>query len=278
MVELEVKNLNIEDIAGSGQCFRWILRPDGTCRIIAGDKILYIKYGSDKDKMILDCSKEEFELYWKDYLDLNTDYGRILRHVPKGDDFLKRASEFGRGIRILNQDPWEMIVSFIISQRKNIPAIMSCIEKISEKAGKCIGSEEGKKLYAFPTPKELSKLSLTQLNECSLGYRSKYIFEAARLFTEKPYIIEEMKKADDDELFEMLLDIYGIGKKVAYCVMLFGFHRLDAFPMDVWMNRIEEKYYPDGIPVKDYSPYGGIYQQYMFAYERHLNGVGQSAK
>ncbi len=267
MVQIRNDNLDLTAIADSGQCFRWA-RTETGYRIIAFGKVLHI---SEKDNnIILDCSETEFNEVWKDYLDLDTDYSYIIGCIPETDMYLKAAAECGSGIRILRQDPWETLITFIISQRKNIPAIKQAVEKICAAAGKLICEENGDRLYAFPSPDELASLSLEDLTKCSLGYRAKYIQATADAFANGGASTETLSHLSDDELFSALCSFYGVGKKVALCTMLFGFHRMDSFPVDVWMNRVAENRYSGEIPMEHYSPWGGVMQQYMFAYERKL--------
>ena len=285
MKSLNIPQFDLEQIADSGQCFRWSkILEDGTdsassddrdsekikYRIIAFDRILNIEQNMVSGLVTMDCSDRDYDNIWKDYFDLDTDYGKIIKQIPKDDDYLKRAASVCDGIRIIRQDPWETLITFIISQRKNIPAIKASVEKICKAAGSVIGEVGGEKLYSFPSPSQLSSLSMDDLNACSLGYRAQYIYKAARAVADGAVDLEKWKELSDKELFDSLCSLYGVGIKVANCTMLFGFHRMDSFPIDVWMNKIQDKYYPGGFPVEAYRPYGGVMQQYMFAYERML--------
>jgi N-glycosylase/DNA lyase len=285
MKKLELKQFDLEQIADSGQCFRWTrILEDETggatsdiesgkikYRIIAFGKILNIEQDMTSGIVTMDCSDTDFDNIWKDYFDLDTDYGKIIDRIPEDDSYLKRAASGCDGIRIIRQDPWETLITFIISQRKNIPAIKASVEKICKAAGSVIGEADGEKLYAFPTPEQLSSLSMDDLNACSLGYRAQYIYKAARAAVDGVVDLDKWKSLGDEELFDKLCSLYGVGKKVANCTMLFGFYRLDSFPIDVWMNKIQDKYYPEGFPIEAYRPYGGVMQQYMFAYERSID-------
>ena len=275
MVCFRNENLDLNAIADSGQCFRW-KKTDSGYRIIALGKILHIEEDYGNNEIRLHCTEQEFEELWKEYLDLGTDYGEIIKRIPETDAYLNAAAECGCGIRILKQDPWETLITFIISQRKNIPAIKQAVEKICASAGQYIGEENGEKLYAFPSPYELSALTLEDLTKCSLGYRAKYIQATADAFASGKASTDVMSAMSDEDLFNALCSFYGVGKKVAFCTMLFGFHRMDSFPMDVWMNRVAENRYAGEIPMEQYSPWGGVMQQYMFAYERKLAEEGRS--
>ncbi len=267
-------DFDLRKIADSGQCFRFNECGDGYS-VVAGDKYVFVrKVTSDDGKTgetyEFDCTEEEFKTFWKNYFDLDTNYHGIRGLIDTGEDeYLYNASEYGTGIRILRQDPWEMLISFIISQRKNIPAIKASIEKICEAAGKKIATDkEGKDVFSFPTPDELSALSIEQLSACSLGYRDKYVKQAAMDVASGAVKLDEWAGLDDAGLMEKLLGLYGVGVKVANCEILFGYHRLDAFPKDVWINKVLDMKYPQGFLFDKYKPYNGVMQQYLFFYSR----------
>lgn len=262
-------DFDLKKIADSGQCFRFNECADGYS-VVALDKYLFVKE-LGKGEFEFNCTDEVFEGFWKHYFDLETDYRKVRRLIDKKEDeYLYNASEYGKGIRILNQDPWEMLISFIISQRKNIPAIKASIEKICMASGKKIATDkEGKDVFSFPTPKELAGLSMEQLSACSLGYRDKYVKQAAMDVASGAVKLEEWAGLEDEKLMEKLLGLYGVGVKVANCEILFGYHRLDAFPKDVWINRVLEVKYPKGYSFESYAPYNGIMQQYLFFYSRN---------
>jgi N-glycosylase/DNA lyase len=281
--------LNIKDdfdlakIADSGQCFRFNVCDnkkeisDGkgessgspVYRVVACDKLLYIRQVGES-VYELSCSEDEYETFWREYFDLDLDYSDLRGRIDRSEDpYLFAASEYGQGIRILRQDPWEMLISFIISQRKNIPAIKASIEKLCALAGDKIGEEDdGGAIYSFPTPERLARLSIAELGSCSLGYRDKYVHQAAMDVASGAVNLNDWKELSDAELMEMLLKLYGVGVKVANCEILFGYHRLDAFPRDVWINRVLDTRYPDGFLFEKYAPYNGVMQQYLFFYSR----------
>ena len=277
---IEIKDdFDLQKIADSGQCFRFNKCGDGFS-VVAGDKYLFIRWISDISdnengnnsigRYELSCDKKEYEEFWKQYFDLDTNYQNIRGLIDESEDeYLYRASKFGQGIRILRQDPWEMLISFIISQRKNIPAIKASIEKICALAGHKIAVDaEGNDVYSFPTPQELSKVTIEQLSGCSLGYRDKYVYQATLDVVSGAAKIESWKDIDDDALMQKLLALYGVGVKVANCEILFGYHRLDAFPKDVWINKVLDSQYPQGFLFDKYKPYNGVMQQYLFFYSR----------
>ena len=262
-------DLDLNKIAESGQCFRWTGICPGTYQIIARDKCIRIKALED-NLFDMDCSEEEYTSFWFNYLDLGESYEVIRRRINREkDEFLYRAAEYEKGIRILNQDPWEMLITFIISQNKNIPAIRRSVEKLAEKCGMEITNGAGEKYFAFPTPGALAELREEQLKECGLGYRCRYVKEAAEAVVKGRLDLISLKESDEETAMLALNRLTGVGKKVASCVSLFGLHHLDSFPIDVWIKRILEEQYPRGYPFEEYSPYNGVYQQYMFAYYRN---------
>lgn len=298
-------DFDLKKIADSGQCFRFNELPEfcgkaesgemigacdeagpgdetGTCdeaqgrtskrfSVTASNRHVFVtELGQNRYEF--DCSKEEFDSFWKRYFDLELSYKKIRQLIDKKEDpYLYSASEFGKGIRILRQDPWEMLISFIISQRKNIPAIKASIEKLCALAGDVICEDEVcGKIYSFPTPKQLSALSMEQLSSCSLGYRDKYVHQAALDVASGAVDLDSWKNLGDEALMENLLKLFGVGVKVANCEILFGYHRLDAFPKDVWINRVLDVQYPQGFLFDKYAPYNGVMQQYLFFYSRSM--------
>ncbi len=262
-------DLDLALIAESGQCFRWEELPDGGYGAIHKARRLTIE-PIGPGTFGLSCDNAEFLDIWADYLDLNESYRAIRERIDAhADPFLARAAEAEKGIRILRQDPWETLVSFIISQNRNIPAIKRSIELLCEKAGRACVDSQGQPFFAFPSPEEVLSLGMEGLADCKLGYRDKYVLAAARSVLDGEIDLNEVADSDADAAIEMLMTLYGVGKKVASCVALFGFHKLDAFPVDVWVKRVLKSEYPQGYPLKAYSPYNGVYQQYMFAFYRN---------
>ena len=262
-------DLDLLKIAESGQCFRWNKTEDNCFRVIRGEYCVYMEETGEGEYR-LDCTEEEFQTVWRQYLDLDLDYRKVRKRVKKRKDpFLADACEKEKGIRILRQDPWEMLVSFIISQNKNIPAIKKSIEMLSEMAGERKTDRRGETYYAFPTPERIAGLSGQELSDCRLGYRCKYVSAAAEAVLSGSLDLGKLIAAGDEEALAALKGIYGVGTKVANCVLLFGLHHLNAFPVDVWIKKVLEEQYPGGYPYEEYSPWNGIYQQYMFAYYRN---------
>ena len=261
-------DLDLNKIAESGQCFRWQKTEENTWQIITGKELLYIKE-IQKGLFDFDCTEIAYENIWMNYFDMQQNYSEIRSMISqKKDSFLYKAAEYGKGIRILRQDPWEMLISFIISQRKSIPAIKTAIDKLCEMAGDPITGRDTRMVYTFPTPNQMAALTKDQVAACGLGYRTAYICAAARRVANAEIDLKLIDQLADNALLDKLSEFCGVGVKVANCTMLFGFHRLDSFPKDVWINRVLEHEYAAGYPYEKYYPYNGVMQQYMFLYYR----------
>ena len=265
MIIIQNPDFNIRKIAESGQCFRLKPMLSGGYALIAHGRVL--RLFDTPEGSALDCSLAEFDAIWRDYFDLATDYAAIRAQADPEDAFLRRACDYGAGIRMLRQEPWEMLVSFIISQRKNIPAIQYCIEALCSRYGEPIEST-GERFYAFPSAETLAALDESHFLACSLGYRAKYVLAAARMVAAGTLNLAAIASCSDEALFAALLSVPGVGEKVANCVMLFGYHRLARFPRDVWINRIEAQEYDGAFPLEQYPDIAGVLQQYIFYYAR----------
>ncbi len=272
MIKISSEYLDMRKIADSGQVFRFNKTDDGSYDLIANNKHLRIQNLIDnKDINIyeLDCSEEDYNKIWKDYFDMDTDYSIYTDDLDENDVYLQKACEYSKGIRILRQDKWEMLVSFIISQRKSIPAIKSSIEKMAVN----LGEEIDDRIYAFPKPQEILSADDTVLESCGLGYRLPYIRAAARDVIENGVDLYDSDNLSDEELLDKLKEFKGVGVKVANCVLLFGYHRIGAFPIDVWVEKILNNHYDGTFPMERYKGYAGVLQQYMFFYEREKSNV-----
>ena len=263
-----------------GQCFRWNKEEDGSYTGVVGHNVLNVKKNENEVTITGLCS-EKIEELCKKYFDLETDYETIKEKLSKIDDNLKISIEYGKGIRILKQDTWEALISFIISANNNIPRIKGIIERISKKYGKTI-KWQGKEYYTFPTPEELSKASVTDLRKLGLGFRDTRVFETTRLVNTKQIDIYELEKIiHTKKLREELLKYPGVGPKVADCIMLFSMRRFEVFPIDVWVRRVmtelyfenETKIVPNNKQILNYAEetfgnLSGLAQQYLFYWRR----------
>ena len=241
MITKALKNFNLRQIADSGQCFRMVPcdpnRSQTAYRVISGRHFLIVEQTGDE--VTFHCPNDEFA-FWEHYFDLKTDYDTYIRAIDPMDDYLSRAAAFGSGIRILNQDLWEMIITFIISQQKTIPAIRALVETLSKKYGtrhKIPPTVSGY-YYAFPSPEELNRASLDDLLALKLGYRAKYIKRTCEDVCSGKLDLDRLMKLNYADSMEVLLSCYGIGVKVANCICLFGLHHIGAFPVDTWIKKI----------------------------------------
>jgi N-glycosylase/DNA lyase len=262
---LIVKNIECLNIALSldcGQAFRWRVENDNIWSGVVKNKYLKIKQ-NENNIIFYDTTEEEFNLIWKEYFDLERDYASILSSYDEKS--LNSACEAYNGIRILKQDEWEAICSFIISANNNIPRIKGIIERLCENFGERVGER-----FSFPTPEKIAELEVSDLEIIRAGFRAKYILDAAKKISTKEVDIEEIKNMSFEDAKKELLKIKGVGEKVAQCALLYGFGRLEAFPQDVWVKRIVSELYPDGLPecIKGTE---GIAQQYLFHWRRNLD-------
>lgn len=265
-----------------GQCFRWLREEDGSYTGVVQGKVINVK--KENDLIIFDnTNKEDFENIWFDYFDLGRNYGEIKKQLKVMDEYLEKATEFGQGIRILQQDGWEMLISFIISANNRIPMIQRAINNLSERYGKFIGEYRGKKYYAFPTPEELSKVSVEDIRACQTGFRDKYIKSVVDYVNENNEDVLSYRKLDTGECIKELVKFNGVGPKVADCIALFGMQKYDTFPVDVWVKRVMEEFYVEdnlSLPkirkfaLDKFGDLAGFAQQYLFYYAREL-GIGR---
>ncbi len=274
----EYESFVISQTLECGQCFRFINLSLENYIVVAYGRVLNIL--QDGEKIIFkNTSEDDFKNIWIKYFDLDRNYGEIKRKLSANDEVLKKAVEFAPGIRILNQDRFECLISFIISQNNRIPMIKKVINNISRKYGKYISTFGEEEYYSFPTPEELAKADEAGLMECRTGFRAKYILDAVSKVLNGDIVFD----ADDmstDSLRDMLMTIKGVGPKVADCTMMFSFRRCETFPTDVWVKRIMSELYFCGCEtnIKEihkkaydcFGDYAGYAQQYLFNYAREF--------
>ncbi len=277
----DIKNFDLKETFECGQCFRWKKEENGSYTGIVECGVINASIINDKVVFKGTCKDDvDFESFCRNYFDLEEDYNKIQKSILKEDDkTLKKAVEFGKGIRILNQNSWEMLISFIISAANNIPRISKTIDNISSSFGKCVRSDVSgimKEYFLFPTPDELSKATMEDLRKCNLGFRDKYVFEATRKVFLEEVNLDNIKKMDYKNAKKELLCISGVGSKVADCILLFSMCKKEAFPVDTWIKQIMNKVYVDSKNVKKIEEYAqnrfgifsGVAQQYLFYYAR----------
>lgn len=265
MICVTKENFDLLQICRSGQCFRMTKEEDGTFSLIAGARYLALEQRGSQ--CIFHCEEAEFEDFWKAYFDLENDYGAYISRIDEEDAYLKGAAKFGAGIRILRQDLWEMIATFLISQQNHITRIRRCIHNICERYGEEKVNGKGETYYAFPTPAALAGLPEDALMACNLGYRSKYVVRSAKSIVSGEVDLDRIRLLPYREARTELLRLYGVGEKVADCICLFALHHLQAFPVDTHIKQAFAKHYQEGFPHDLYEGYQGVVQQYIFYYE-----------
>ncbi len=268
-MKLFIDHFDVDMIAKSGQCFRIVNVSPGEYRVIAFGRVLYVKECNDGSRCYeFSCDEAEFDSIWRDYFDLSTDYGLIEKKIMSaGDEHLKEAYRTGNGIRILKQDLWEIIITFIISQNNNIPRIRNSVEALCKAAGlKAEGARNGEILYRFPGPCELD-VDVFKDSSLGLGYRNVYLRDMFLYARENPEWLNGLHKLSYADARESLLARKGIGPKVADCISLFGLHHIEAFPIDTHVKALLAKYYKDGFNHEYFAGVEGIIQQYLFYFE-----------
>lgn len=266
-MELQLPCMDLAQIAGSGQCFRMEAQEDGSYIVLAGDRCLKVR--QKENRFTFSCTEEEFQSVWKAYFDLDRDYEDIKRRIDPADGYLSRAAEFGWGIRILKQDLWEMVITFILSQQNHIPRIRRCVRLLCERYGERMESAGGETYFSFPSVQALAGANLEDLLACNLGYRGKYILKTAQMVEEGKLALQNLPMMPYEEAKNELMKLCGVGIKVAECVCLFALHHVEAFPIDTHIAQILKAHYPQGFPFHRYQGIAGILQQYMFYYELH---------
>lgn len=253
------EELNLKKTFECGQCFRWNVNNEGKYFGTAGEYPAYVF--ERQGKVIVDsCAPKAF---WEYYFDLDTDYSAADESFRGYSVYLDECSANGKGIRILRQDPWEAVCSFIISQCNNIKRIQGIVERLCEYFGE-EAEFDGKKTFLFPSAESLSKLEPEDLAVIRSGYRAEYIVSAAKSITAGILDLDSLFEMDWPEAVRTLKCQKGIGEKVANCIVLFGFHHLEAFPVDTWIRKALKEFFPAGFDPNQLGPYAGLAQQYIF--------------
>ena len=257
----DVRDLDLEQTLDCGQSFRWEKQNDGSFSGVAFGK--YVNISLDGTDMIIKNAAPDDEKIWRNYFDLELDYGKIRGDISKLHPVLEEAARYAPGIRILRQEPYEALCTFIISQNNNIKRIKGIVARLCKSFGDVI--DEG--VYTFPTAERLAELTPDDLAPLRAGFRNRYIIDSAKKVALGEVDLALCKTADYEAARAELMKITGVGVKVADCTLLFGMHRVEAFPVDVWMKRAMEKLFP-GMTANDFGEYAGIAQQYIFHYSR----------
>jgi len=282
---IQSDSFELRDIFECGQCFRWNEQNDGSYTGIFTDCVVNVEKSGENitfnGKCLQEISQLEFEERIRAYFDLDRDYNRIKSNLAKVDANMRTSIKYGEGIRILNQDLWETIISFIISANNNIPRIKKIIENISVKYGNLI-EWEGVKYYTFPKACELAKASIQDLRSLGLGFRDERVYETTQRINNKEFDLDSLYNMETKEAKEALLTLAGVGPKVADCILLFSnLKRFDVFPIDVWVRRVMNELYIHNeeeskvdkkviqkIANEKFGNLQGIAQQYLFYWKR----------
>ena len=276
------KTFNLKDIFECGQCFRWNKQDDESYTGIWKENVVNVKKDGQDYVFTGICKNENLEKEIHKYFDLGRDYEQIKEKLSKKDKYMKTSITYGKGIRILNQDLWETIISFIISANNNIPRIKGIIERLSKAYGNKI-EWNGKEYYTFPTPEELKYVTVKNYRDLGLGFRDVRLYETTKMILEGKVDLEKLEKnSNTDEIREELLTLSGVGPKVADCILLFSdLKRLEVFPIDVWVRRVMNDLYIkekdetkvnkkqiEKLAKEKFGNLAGLAQQYLFYWRR----------
>ena len=277
----EVKSFELKDIFECGQCFRWNEEEDGSYTGVFGQNVLNVKK-EDNQIIFKGICQGDIKQTVEKYFDMDRDYEKIKQQLSKIDNYMQESIEYGKGIRILNQDLWETIISFIISANNNIPRIKGIIERLSKNYGKEI-QWNGKKYYTFPTPEELKDVTVEEYRKLGLGFRDIRLYETTKMILDKQVDLEKLEQNPNTlEVREQLLTLSGVGPKVADCILLFStLKRFEVFPIDVWVRRVMNDLYIknsaetkvskkqiEKIATEKFGNLAGMAQQYLFYWRR----------
>lgn len=282
--KIKLDSFELKDVFECGQCFRWNKEENGSYTGIFNNCVVNVQ--KEGNEVVFsgnntDENQKEFEQKINCYFDLNRDYSKIKNRLSKIDNNLKTSIEYGKGIRILNQDLWETIISFIVSANNNIPRIKGIIERISESYGEKIKWNR-KTYYAFPSPDQLSQASVEKLRKLGLGFRDIRVYKTTQLIKNNEFKMSELYNINTEQAREKLLTLPGVGPKVADCILLFSdLKRMDVFPIDVWVRRVMNELYIHNeqekkvnkneiqkLASEKFGDLRGIAQQYLFYWKR----------
>lgn len=280
-IEVNESDFSLEQTLECGQCFRFYKIGNNEYVVIAQNT--YIRVEQRGNILKLFCTQEEYERIWKIFFDLDRDYGKIKELLKEKDPFLKEAIMQKHGVHILKQEPFEMLLSFILSQNKQIPHIKKLIEGISSKYGNYLGECEGISCYSFPTLKQLKAVTEEEFRQLKTGFRAPYLVDAIKQIDQGIILLDSLYGVSYLEAKQCLMGVRGVGEKIADCVLLYAYGRYEVFPTDVWVKRVVEHYYFDEPQKMDkiqefakyyFGDYAGFAQQYLFYYARD-NKIGK---
>lgn len=287
-------DFDLQKIADSGQCFRVKCFNDDTYRFITGENVLYIRKAdrntpephtignttTEPDRNIqketenryeISCTEEVWNRVWYPYFDLGRSYREVRERIKSRDKYMLAAAENGLGIRILRQEPWEMLITFIISQQKTIPAIKNAVETLCKNYGTKLTAIH-EEIYCFPSATQLSGVTEELLREYKLGYRAPYVLDAINKVHHQDIDLYTIASYTDRKLFEALKQVSGVGDKVSNCICLFAYGRTRLAPVDTWIKKVIDQKYKGKNPFPKYRDAAGIMQQYIFYYAQTHKG------
>lgn len=247
------QDFNLSQTLDCGQAFRWKAISGGYQGYALNHKLILLQEDEHLFRFCQTTEKDFLEI-WCPYFDLFTDYS-FYKNLFSTDETLQQACNYAWGMRLLRQDPWETVCSFILSQNNNIPRIKGIIERLCQVKGH------------FPSPQDLRNFSVPEAESLRAGFRWKYLLDAANKITQREIQLDKISALPLQEARDALQKITGVGPKVAECILLYGFQRLEAFPLDVWIKRVMERFYPKGFP-EEFRDFAGVAQQYLFHYIR----------
>lgn len=280
MITIQIEDFNLKDILTCGQCFRWQVVGELDWLGVAGGKVLRVVQNGSS--VTFHCRESEFEQFWRYYFDIDRDYKAIKNEIITKMPDMAEAIAFGSGIRMLNQEPFEMLITYILSANNNIPRITELVRKISEAFGERIEhpwEDLVGPLYAFPRPEVLAAVPIENFRSMGAGYRDKYLHESALKVAEDPEAFLQIGALPYKDAKAALLAFAGVGPKVADCILLFSSGKHEAFPIDTWIKKTVARRY--GLPEnkqkvieayieEKFGPLKGFANQYLFYYERSL--------
>ena len=261
---LTIPHMDLPTLFSSGQCFRMRPLENGAFLVLSGENAVRVTPLGDA-RFRFSCAAARWP-YWRRYFDLDTDYGALLDAIPPQETYLRQAARACGGLRILRQEPFETLISFILSQRKSIPAIRGCVEALCTRFGRALPCG----MRGFPSPQKLARATEAELRACGLGYRAPYVIAAARRIAGGEADLHAWADLEDAALLEALCALPGVGVKVASCVMLFAYHRMAAAPVDVWIQKVIDEEYGGTSPFPGWGEQAGWYQQVLFYYRQHV--------
>ena len=271
---INVNNLNLHDTITCGQIFRYEIEDDDSYTVILPDRVVNLKL--DNNKLIIDSNNmDNIDNIITKYLDLNFDYDNLNKELINIDKDYKDVIEYCNGLKMINEPRFEVIISYILSANNGVPQIRNSLNLISEKYGTKV-LFRNKEYYLFPTYEMLKDVSIDNYRECKAGFRDKYIYEFVQKLNNKEFDLDIIDNMDSNEALDYLMTNKGIGEKVASCILLFGYHRFDVFPIDTWVKKfMKEKYNLTTVPsireymYNKYNKYSGLIIQYVFDYSRN---------